>query len=475
MMRARVTRKAERTNQGGMVSFLVVLIMMMVITLIVMGFVQVTNQNRREALDRQLSNQAFYAAESGINSVLSVIKQKQHDGESIPTQQNCGGGAYPQVDFSGGVKTTCLLVDPRSDSIEISEVNASVPKVIPIQAVGADGKPAFIRTLTFEWTSEQDTTLICTGVGLYPPSADDCPPLLRVDLTRGTGGTAEALNSQTNSVFLQRAAVAPAMPLTIGLDGQTLSSGAECTVSDGKSVCKRTISFAPSDVSTVYARVLTIYRTALSLKVTGTLIDDTTAYFIGQVKIDATGKAQDVLRRIQVRVNPDSTSKLTMPTSAIFSDGSVCKRFITGVDGTYANMANECEDVPSEDIPDAGLGGCGSACLPTGGGGPAVGDRIFYNRRYSNTSNNASSSVTGCTWSWGDKTSDVNKWCLFGDITESHAFPKTYPGTTVKCYIVTIKLTITTSGGVKSALMDQKIPYGPDANAFCGGVYKRMP
>jgi hypothetical protein len=474
-MRLRGSIRARANNQKGMVSFLVVMIMMMVIMLIVMGFVQITNQNRREALDRQLSNQAFYAAESGINSVISTIRQKQKDGLAIPTQTNCSG-EYGEVILADGVKTTCLLVDPKVNNIVVTEINTSVPKVIPVQAVAASGTPTALKSLTFEWTADQDGPLSCTAVGTYPPSADNCPPILRLDITRGTGSNADGLNAQTSSLFLQRADSA-APSLTVNLDGKTTRTGADCTPSGGKTTCSRTINFGlgASNLSTAYIRALTIYKDASSLKITGTLVDDTTAYFIGQVKIDATGKAQDVLRRVQVRVNPESTAKLTMPTSAIFSDNSVCKRFIVGYDGTYANMANECEDVPSEDVPDASLGGgCGSGCGPTGPG-PAVGDRIFYSRRYTNTSNNASSSVTGCTWSWGDTTSDTNKWCYYHDVTDPHIFPKVYPGTTVKCYIVTIKITITTSGGVKSGLMDQKIPYGLDASAYCGGVWKRMP
>jgi len=42
-------------NQTGLVSIMVTIIMMLVISLIVLGFATVTRRNTREALDRQLS------------------------------------------------------------------------------------------------------------------------------------------------------------------------------------------------------------------------------------------------------------------------------------------------------------------------------------------------------------------------------------------------------------------------------------
>lgn len=48
-----------------------------------------------------------------------------------------------------------------------------------------------------------------------------------------------------------------------------------------------------------------------------------------QVIVDATGKAQDVLRRIQVRVSsaPDGSSKNGLPETTVSSTSGFCKRF----------------------------------------------------------------------------------------------------------------------------------------------------
>src|SRR3954464_6641054 len=85
-------KNAKLNSEAGMASFLIVMILMLVITLIVIGFAQVTRRNSREALDRQLSSQAFYAAESGVNVTTNAIIShvNTYGLGSLPTKTACG-------------------------------------------------------------------------------------------------------------------------------------------------------------------------------------------------------------------------------------------------------------------------------------------------------------------------------------------------------------------------------------------------
>jgi hypothetical protein len=56
-----------------------------------------------------------------------------------------------------------------------------------------------------------------------------------------------------------------------------------------------------------------------------------------QIQIDATGKAQDVLRRVQVRLPMSLPGKT--PDYAIQSGSSICKRF--SVTTNYFNIPND--------------------------------------------------------------------------------------------------------------------------------------
>lgn len=58
-----------------------------------------------------------------------------------------------------------------------------------------------------------------------------------------------------------------------------------------------------------------------------------------QIKVDSTGKAQDVLRRIQVRLPLNATgSQNQLPDNALQSTDSICKRFSAMDD--YLDLSN---------------------------------------------------------------------------------------------------------------------------------------
>ena len=63
-----------QNNQEGLVSITVSLIIMIIITLVVSSFALIVRREQRRTLDRQLSQQAFYAAEVGIADAQSAIK-----------------------------------------------------------------------------------------------------------------------------------------------------------------------------------------------------------------------------------------------------------------------------------------------------------------------------------------------------------------------------------------------------------------
>ena len=48
--------------------------MIVIISLIVLGFAQLARRNQRQTLDSQLSTQTYYAAESGVNAALRIVR-----------------------------------------------------------------------------------------------------------------------------------------------------------------------------------------------------------------------------------------------------------------------------------------------------------------------------------------------------------------------------------------------------------------
>ena len=327
-------------DDKGLVSFMITIIMMLVITLIVIGFTQVSNRNRRESLDRQLSTQAFYAAESGVNEALKVLR-------TSPTaeQSSCDGVVFPAQSLSvnPSVKYTCVLVDPFVPDI-ITGLNAMSSTVFPFDTVDAGGNPVATTRLTFKWSQPQGGTTSTAGCplgsGQFRSSLSySCNyGLLRVDIVKAPfnfSGGAASLNALTSTFFLQptRAGGGPAS-YSIGssnayiIPSPCVAATASCTASIPLS--------AGSQVANYNARLTMYYRDAETVTIDAFNGATSLDFKNAQASIDSTGKAIDVLRRIKVRARLN-TPDPTLPPGAIQSQSSVCKRF-TAAPGLYASF-----------------------------------------------------------------------------------------------------------------------------------------
>ncbi|MDB5166051.1 MAG: hypothetical protein JWM37_123 [Candidatus Saccharibacteria bacterium] len=333
-----MTRPTVRSNQAGVASIIVTMIMMVVITLIVIGFSQVARRNSRESLDRQLSTQAYYAAETGVNDAINAIKSNG----SIIEKTSCQGGAgytglSGVLDATANVSYTCLLVNPSPTSLVYSTIEQQKSTVVSLEIDGGIN----LGVLTFKWNSD--------GAGGPPPqcgSGSQWPTaanwkcnhaMLRADLTKVNGGVtnAQGLNNTTTSLYMRPG---PSSSGTI-IDGTTKSyiSTASCN----NSSCTAKIALAPAAQSNRYfLRLTAMYENAKDVQVSGTNAAGSTAAFNNaQVVIDSTGKAQDQLRRISVRVPVGISNSQTLPSNGLQTSAAICKRFTTGPAPLTTNSA----------------------------------------------------------------------------------------------------------------------------------------
>ena len=349
------TIASKKTNanlrQAGMASILVTMVLMVVMSLIVLGFAQVSRSNQRAALDSQLSKQAYYAAETGINDYAKIIKNYLAINPSNPdltqlTKSTCAkpaSGPYSTIrtsslDGTSGVQYTCVLVTANPTSLNYGSVNASA-HVIPINAVTP------INNLTLIWQSLTSSTTpanncpSASSIGQFPAAASwTCGlGILRVDVVPTTGSISlNGLQASTMTAFL-----VPTNP-TANVAGTVSYSGngnnqygsaanqgaivpAKCSNAIG---CTVTINNLGG--TNYYLRVSSVYQNS-SIQVAGYNLSNPSAplSLIGaQVLIDATGKDQDVLRRIQVRIPINAAASNTFD-SAIITSQSLCKQFET--------------------------------------------------------------------------------------------------------------------------------------------------
>ena len=323
----------NRKDERGLVSFMITIVMMVVISLIVVGFTQVANRNRRQALDRQLSTQAFYAAESGVNDAVSAISALA-PGSPIPKQTSCLGADYPATTINSAplVRYTCVLVSPTVPDIIVPPTTQS-SSVVPINPQDSTGAPIPATELTFSWMfaeGQSGNPGSCSQPGVFRTTAlETCGyALLRVDLLRKSGQTsATALAASTATFYMQ--------PVRSGAADYTFSDfsspkahivAAACSSVTGRCTARLLLSGTASYTSYV-ARIVGLYREPRGLIVDGKSGATNSWFGDAQAIIDVTGKAQDVLRRVKVRVPLHDMGGENVPLGGIYSSSTVCKRF----------------------------------------------------------------------------------------------------------------------------------------------------
>ncbi len=110
--------KTKRTgvagNEEGFAAIVIAMVLIVILSLLTVGFAQLMRHEERSALDKQLSSQAYYAAESGINDAAAVISNNP-----LVSKTTCGpttgvGSLFPNnvVGVNTGSSYPCLLIDP---------------------------------------------------------------------------------------------------------------------------------------------------------------------------------------------------------------------------------------------------------------------------------------------------------------------------------------------------------------------------
>lgn len=339
-------------NESGVASFMVTLVMMLVITLIVIGFAQIARRNQREALDNQLSTQAFYAAETGVNLVQNLLQNGTSPNQLKKT--NCTPSSYPYTasqlaDPVSQVYNSCLLVDNAPTSLVYDDVGTN-STVVPL----APAVPNYGRgTLTLQWspksTNSTDNVTTCptdtsgnaTNYDNFTPASswpNTCPyGVLRFDMVdvtaAGTPLTQPGLENNTLTVFAPPTSRAqPSLVKAEGITPPGTPGSVICTVGTNGSC---TLNITGVNFShTYYLRLTSLYKDVAMRSISGQTSNGTAVGFVGaQVSVDSTGKAVDVLRRIQVRLNQNNTLS---PSYAIAGSTGVCKIYSTTGYGSFS-------------------------------------------------------------------------------------------------------------------------------------------
>lgn len=342
MNKPRVTQ-----NQQGIVSILVTMIIMIVLTLIVTGFAQLARREQRAALDNQLNSQAFYAAESGVNDARRA-RSDGFNGEKTSCQAD-SSSPFPSlrsnnVSADGLIQYSCLLIKSRLP-FTLHQVSTDSSRIVPMNAYSSAGALTNVESMTFTWTGNSGSGMPATAPSALPTQTgwggSDRIGMLRVDVIPIPG----SLSSSNLSNGMMTFFAYPQSGATPGQVAYGSGNGSIASASCSGGECKVTLTGLTAVANArYYVRLKALYN---SITVRTSIMDSSGNSLLiegSQAEIDSTGKANDVLKRIKVRVD-DGTETSGMdnfPEYPLESKNSICKKLEVWPGGVTGTSLSEC-------------------------------------------------------------------------------------------------------------------------------------
>lgn len=320
--------RSLKNDESGMVAIMMTMFLIIIMSLIVLSMSQNSNKEQRQALDRQLSDQAFYNAETGINDTAWYL----YNNPSAPIDnltsdcQSLGVGAPSRdIDGAAGVnKYTCVLYNKAPAEAYYDSLSTSNPKVLLLQAVNNAGGAETISKLTISWDDTENPSASVSSPCNFSGASPDLPTTcgyggVRIDLIRPT---------ESRDLLRQLSFITYLLPSSSGSgavnysnDQGSIALGSCPAYVSGTRRCKVTI----NDVNgnNLFLTLRSLYRPT---NVTVSAVNpagNTVRFKDSQIMIDSTGRSADVLRRIQVRI--PARSEYSVPGFTLQTKDSICK------------------------------------------------------------------------------------------------------------------------------------------------------
>jgi len=364
-----------KQNQKGAVSLFVIIFAALLISVVTVSFTRLMISEQQQAVVVDLSKSANDSALAGVEDVKRAMAEYQGCLED-PTKSGCAKliGDIDSTEcnkFVSNVTATNsdeVLVQQSSSDLSLNQaytctlVQMQTPdfkgsllpngsKIIPL--VGATA----FSSVTIRWFSNSDTQNVSnidleklsTKQPLYTNWPTDRPPIMRVqlmqygsDFTLSSFNENDSGNSNNSTAFLYPNGVSgvslpnsrsadkiniygPRKSATITPDSITCSGN----ISAGGYACSAEI-VLPSVIGggsrNAFVRLSSIYQGtsySVELKNGAGVVD-----FDGvQPAIDSTGRANDIFRRVQSRVEL-SDPNFPYPNAAVDITGNFCKNFV---------------------------------------------------------------------------------------------------------------------------------------------------
>lgn len=339
-------------NQQGFASLVIALVLIIVLSLLTVGFAQLARREQQNALDKQLATQAYYAAETGVNDAIYDLQHHTLTGSintcgAVTPVSDPGGKLLNDVvNNSAGASYPCVLVQVTPASLPFTNVDSGESRSITFQPSSSAPLPIpSTITLTINWqNSTSPLSLPPAALGHNFPQRNswNYPAVMQFGVTPFNGSgpiTRGSLMGSTFAAYFYPAGSGSAANYATSPTNTGATSGdfgkilnAQCSVTGNSSSCSAQITNIPYDATnnTYLIHIMDFYKLS-AVTITANDSSGSPINFKNSIwTIDVTGKAQNVLKRIQVSV-PQS-APAWFPGQAVIGD--VCKHMQTQPGGT---------------------------------------------------------------------------------------------------------------------------------------------
>jgi hypothetical protein len=428
MKQALLTSKTAKRNQRGMASIVIVAVLVVILTLVSIGFGRLMNRAITTSTDKELSAAASYAAQSGVSDAIKYIQAhyKPADPDGTIKNTSCtsligsGGALHAQADLSGdsNIRYTCLTINPDITDLVFGGTTPLPPNKSQIIKMTTGGGTSLSNgSLMFSWSDSSGHVGTDPSNKFYDEttwSTKNLAPVLRLTLyplaSSATAIDNVALQAASRTYFLYPNSggtnisgiswntISPLHGVNCSSPGkpgantvQDVVSGATSTFNTGSDnpsdyTCSAVITSLPNigASSLFYARVTPIYDST-NLRVQGNDGSNLVQFQGVQAIVDSTAKASTSSKRLQARVDLGGANGTisdnvapgddNLPEYAVGSANTICKRLdvnslSVSVDSTATYCAGELTIIQ----PVLGLALCatvsGNICTPTSTGLP---------------------------------------------------------------------------------------------------------
>jgi type II secretory pathway pseudopilin PulG len=341
-MKIKNSRSNLIKNQSGIASMVVVILIMTLLTLVVLATTRNSNREQQQALDRQLSTQAFYAAESGISDAKDYIVDPPPSAPRPIEKDNCDGlgtangtgnqfpGKDAQVGDFENTKYTCVLYDRTPDELFYFPINVKSPTIVPIEDAGGEK----INSITFKWNQAGGGSNFgsCPGGGVTLPKQipnNNCDAgMLRIELVDPSSTNRQQLINSTFLIYVKPSSSGGSPTFAYNnASGNVNKQGAITSGGCGADGCEITIDgiSASSDVEKLYLNLRSIYKLN-DVTISGQRAGGSIRFRDAQMEVDSTGQSGDILKRVQVMVDLTKLNSGFIPAFVLQTSSDLCKR-----------------------------------------------------------------------------------------------------------------------------------------------------